>query len=59
MNNFADSLFKSHTNLTCQESKTLRLLLTKTKLNSKAVLILNLSSKIKVDTFKEFNLMSQ
>ncbi len=59
MNNFADSLFKSYTNLTCQESKTLRLLLTKTKLNSKAVLILNLSSKIKVDTFKEFNPMSQ
>jgi hypothetical protein len=59
VNNFADSLFKSYTNLTCQESKTLRLLLTKTKLNSKAVLILNLSSKIKVDTFKEFNPMSQ
>ena len=59
VNNFADSLFKSYTNLTCQENKTLRLLLTKTKLNSKAVLILNLSSKIKVDTFKEFNFMSQ
>lgn len=59
MNNFANSLFKVDANLTCQESKTLRLLLTKTKLNSKAVLILNLSSKITVDTFKEFNLMSQ
>lgn len=59
MNNFADSLFKLYANLTCQESKTLRLLPTKTKLNSKTVLILNLSLKIKVDTFKEFNPMSQ
>ena len=59
MNNFADSLFKSDMNSTCKESKTLRLFPTKTKLNSKAVLILNLSSKIKVDTFKEFNPMSQ
>lgn len=42
VNNFADSLFKSDTNFTCKESKTLRLFPTKTKLNSKAVLIFNL-----------------
>lgn len=59
VNNFADSLFKSDTNLTCKESKTLRLFPTKTKLNSKAVLIFNLSSKTTVGTFKEFNFMSQ
>lgn len=59
MNNFADSLFKSDTNLTCKESKTLRLFPTKTKLTSKAVLIFNLSSKTTVGTFKEFNFMSQ
>lgn len=59
VNNFADSLVKSYTNLTCRESKTLRLFPTKTKLNSKAVLIFNPSSKTTVGTFKEFNFMSQ